>query len=198
MTQEIVQVTDFSALEDAIETWAVLGSGIPLIQKDSIDQPQAHWEGFDLDRVRPYIGISSLPQPTQGQPWIAKSKITEDTVEKILTRYFQPFKWNISFTFYTDAYDEDGATIRQQAKFYAQQLVNRAYIEPVKTILDLQKISFNPLNQTPIPGINANEDGDKYIHQATIDYRFEGIAETALKDTSFFTSIGVPTYNIEE
>ncbi len=198
MTQEIVQITDFPVLEDAIESWAILGSGIPVTTINGVPEPQAHWEGFDLKRKRPYVGINSLPQPTQGQPWIEKSTITEATVDKILTRYFQPFKWNISFTFYTDAYDEDGATIRQQAKFYAQQLVNRAYLEPVKALLDAQKLSFNPLNQTPIPGINPNVDGDKYIHQATIDYRFEGIAETDLKDTSFFTSIGIPTYNIEE
>lgn len=198
MTQEIVQITDFPAIEDAIEAWAILGSGIPLTTINGVDEPQAHWEGFSLNRVRPYILINSLPQPTQGQPWITRSMITESGTEKIQKIYNHPFKWNTSFTFYTDAYDSDGVVIRQQAKFYAQQLVNRAYLEPVKSLLDAQKVSFNPINQTPIPGVIPNVDEDKYIHQATIDYRFEGVAQTALKDTDFFEEIADPTLTLAE
>ena len=193
MTTEIVQITDFPALEDAIEAWAILGSGLPLTTIDGIDQPQAHWEGFSLDRKRPYVLINSLPQPTQGQPWTVLTKINESGADKLQRIYNHPFKWNISFTFYTDAYDENGAVIRQQAKFYAQQLVNRAYLAPVKSLLDAESISFNPLNQTPVPGVIEATDEDKYIHQATIDYRFEGIAQTTLKDTDFFETITTPT-----
>ncbi len=179
MTQEIIQITDFSAIEDAIESWVILGSGLPVTQIDSINQPQAHWEGFSLNRVRPFVSINSLAQPTMGQPWKTLERVNESGTDKLSYIYNQPFKWNISFTFYTDSYDENGAAIRQQAKFYAQQLVNRAYLPPVRALLSAQKMSFNPINQTPVPGVMPNTDDDKYIHQATIDYRFEGIAQTS-------------------
>jgi len=193
MTQEILQITDFPGIENAIEAWVILGSGLPLIVKNSIPQAQAHWEGFATKRIRPYVLINSLPQPTQGQPWKVRSRVSESGTDKLNDVYNHPAKWNISFTFFTDAYDEDGKAIRQQAKFYAQQLVNRAYLPPVKSLLSVVNVSFNPLNQTPVPGVIEATDDDKYIHQATIDYRFEFVAQTGIKDSDFFETVTTPT-----
>lgn len=194
MTTEIVKVTDFTAIEDAIETWVLTASQFPAFT----DRPAAHWEGYDLERERPYILISPITQPTPGQPWEEKELINESGTDKWETTYYHPFRWNIQFTAYTDSKDEDGRAIRLTGYRYMQNVINNAQIPEIKNILNAVNMSYHTQTQTVTPNVLPAVDDDKYIHQGTIEYMFSGIVETKLKDTDFFTSVDTPTTTLTE
>lgn len=187
MTVQIEQITDFTAIEDAIESWIATAADFPIPEVD--EDANIHWAGYDIDRVRPYILITPISQPSQGQPWSPKELVGQS----FQTTYFQPFKWNIQFTAYTDTYDTDGVAIRVTAYRYMQNVINRAYIQSLKNILEAAGINALPQTQNVIPNVLPNIDDDKYIHQATIEYMFSGIVETLESDTDYFTSITAPS-----
>lgn len=186
MTVQIVQITDFSAIEDAIATWFKTGTGLP---NDSKGGRAIYWEGSRFKRERPYGLMTPISQPTPGQPWGSKglNGSTYDTI------YYQPFRWNIQFSVYVDSYDSDGKKIRVTAYRYMQNLINRSFIPSVKNILSAVNLSFNPQTETIQPNVITASDDDKYIQQATLEYMFSGIAVTTEKDTDYFTSITTPT-----
>ena len=188
MTVEIEQLTDFTAIEDAIEAWIKAASGINTV----------YWEGYSFERERPYILITPISQPTPGQAWSRKNSITESGVEKWQTKYYQPFRWSVQFTAYVDAYDARGNEIRMTAYRYMQNVINRAYIPSVRDLINNAGIASHPQTQTITPNVLPNVDPDKYIHRATLEYLFSGIVETLEKDTDFFTSVELPTINLAE
>lgn len=188
MTQTITQLTDFTKVEDAIEKWVQDGSGIPTV----------FWAGFGNPRSRPYSILNVITQSTPGQPWTSKETIGESPNKIIQTTYYQPFNWVVQVDFYVDSFDEQGKAIRQQARFYAQQLKNRAYMPQIKKILDNEKIAFHPVRQNVGGSIDCNSDDDKYIQQAIIEFAFSGVVETVLSDTDYFETITTPTVNYNE
>ncbi|MBU2648516.1 hypothetical protein KKI24_27665 [bacterium] len=193
MTQTIEQITDFSTIEDAIEAWVLSASGLSSLTatKDSKGNtiPKVRWAGFDLPRKRPYAVITIVSQPSQGHPWSSRVK-TDDYVEKT---YSHPFAWNTQISFFTDSYDENGAAIRATAYRFAQNTLNRAFLVPAKSLLDAVNIAYAPMSQNIQPGVLEGVDSDKYIHQASVEFTFSGIAQTKLKDTDWFETITVPT-----
>lgn len=197
MTQEIVQVTDFTAIEDAIELWSETGSALPQLQdeKDN-DLPKVSWSGFTIERKRPYATLSIVSDLSPGQSCTNQESITEATIDKIQTTYKKIWKWNVQISFFQDSYDSDGNAIRTTARQYAKNLQDRYDIPPVRNILTDAGISFQPLNRTIQGNVLPNTDDDKYIHQATIEFRFSGVNEIQLKDSDFFTSVDDPTVTL--
>jgi len=194
MTVEIVQETDFSLIEDAIEDFILSGSGLPT------DIQRVFWSGNDFDRKKPYAVIAPISQPTQGHPWKRFERVTESTVQKRKNTYHQPFQWNVQIKFLTDSYEVDGRNknpIRMVAYRYAQNLLNRAFLPPVKQILEALEIAYNPTSEVITPNVLPLMDDDKYIHQAIVEFAFSGMAKTATKDTDYFTTIKDPTLYIE-
>lgn len=201
MTIEIEQVTDFTAIEDAIADWIKAASGLPDYatatlpsDKSYLDGGRAiYWEGSEFERIRPYILITPISQPTQGQPWERKELINDAGTDKWQTTYLQPFKWTVQFTAYVDTYDTTHRKIRTTAYRYMQNVINRSFIPSVANILEAEEIAFHPMGQTIVPNVLAATDDDKYIQQASLEYVFSGVAQTKEKDTDFFTSVTTPT-----
>lgn len=191
MTQTIEQITDFSAIEDAIESWLETASGLGDLTAAKDDKgnslPMVRWAGYNLPRKRPYALITIISQPSQGQPWSTQAK----TTSYMETTYYQPFRWNCQISLYTDSYDEDGAANRTTAYRLAQNVLNRAFLIPVKRVLDNVGIAYNPTSQNISPGVLQEED--KWLQEARIEFSFWGVAETKLKDSDWFESITVPT-----
>lgn len=197
MTQEIVQVTDFSAIEDAIELWALTGSALPQLQDDTgNDLSKVSWEGFSFERKRPYGVLSIVSDLSPGRPCTEQSKINEAGTDKIQTTFKSLFKWNVQIAFYQDSYDEDGNAIRTTARQYAKNLVDRYTLPPIKSILQSKNIAFHPLSRNIRGNVLDNTDDDKYIHQAIVEFRFSGINEIALKDSDFFETINDPAVTL--
>ncbi len=189
MTTTINQVTDFTAIEDAIEAWVVSASGFPTYD----DRPSAFWAGFDYKRERPRIVITPISQPTQGHPWSESGY--ELATDSYKTTYYHPFNWSIQFTAYTDSYDSDGIPIRMTAYRYMQNVLNRSFMPSVQNILNdgTIKIASNPRSETVLPNVLAQLDDDKYIHQASIEYIFSGVVQTEELDTDYFETVTSPT-----
>ena len=193
MATEIEQVTDFTAIEDAIELWTLTGSALP--QADGEDSPVS-WEGFNFKRDRPYGVLSIVSDLSPGRPDTEQSKINEAGTDKIQTNYKSLFKWNVQIAFYQDSYDTDGNAIRTTARQYAKNLVDRYSLPPIATILQDQNIAFHPLSRNIRGDVLPNTDDDKYIHQAIIEFRFSGINEINLKDSDYFTNVSDPTVTL--
>lgn len=199
MTQEIVQDTDFSAIEDAIELWAATGSllgDLPPIEDKGGDQwSRVNWEGFDFKRARPQCVLSIVSDASPGKP--CKEKGLVGGFYQTIKTYI--FDWNVQIAFFQDAYDKDGIAIRTTARQYAKNLVDNYEMPPIAKILQDQGIAFQPLSRTIRPGGLPDSDSDKYIHQATIEFHFQGINQLTLKDSDYFTSIDNPvvTYSGE-
>jgi len=193
MTQEIEQVTDFTAIEDAIELWALTGSALPQVTGE--DQ-KVLWQGFEFERQRPYATLSIVSDLSPGRACTTQSKINEAGIDKIQTTYNYLFKWNVQVAFYQDSYDEDGNAIRVTARQYAKNLVDRYQLAPIRKILTDESIAFHPLSRTIQGNVLPNSDDDKYIHQAIIEFRFSGINTINLKDSDFFTTIDDPTVTL--
>jgi len=199
MTVTIEQITDFRAIEDAIATWAKTASALPNYATSTLPSDKKHlsggraiyWEGSEFDRVRPYILLTKISQPTQGQPWFRKNY--NSVTDNYETTYFQPFKWSVQISCFVDSYDQNHKKIRVSADSYIQNIINRSYIQSVNNILEAADIAFHPLGQTIRPNVLSSVDDDKYINQATIEYLFSGIVQTVEKDTDYFTSITPPT-----
>lgn len=182
--REIEQITDFAAVEDAIEAFVSAGSGIERV----------YWAGYEFERIRPCAVIKNVSQLTTGHPWTRFSRVTENLVQKRKNVYYQPFEWKTQVTFFTDAYEASGnkrTAIRKTAYRYAQDLLNRAFLEPVVELLG--DIAHNPVSQNIIPNVLPQVDDDKYIHQAAVEFVFAGVAATAVKDSDRFETITVPT-----
>lgn len=194
MTTEIVSQTNLNTIEDTIESWIIAASAIPSVQdEDGNDLPRVRWQGYDLGRKRPFASVNVVSQLNPGQPDKTQILVNESGTDKYKTTYKELSKWNIQITFYSDSYDEDGAPIRTVARHYAQRLVNNWKTPPVASLLDAQGITVHPLNENITGNILPDVDDDKYIQQATIEYRFSFINQTDLKDTDFFTTITAPT-----
>ncbi len=197
MTQEIEQVTDFSAIEDAIELWVSTGS--TLAELDPIEDDKGNfwsrvnWSGFEFERKRPYAVISIVSDLSPGQSCVSQKMITESSVDKVQTSYSKVWRWSVQISCFQDSYDDDGNAIRDTARQYAKNLVDRYDIAPVRDILADLSIAFHPLNKNIRGIVLPNTDDDKYIHQATIEFHFSGINGIALKDTDFFETIDDPT-----
>jgi|GEM_PF-4593363 len=194
MTREIVQETDFTAIEDAIEAFILAASGLPT------DKTRVFWSGNDFQRERPYAVLSQLPQSSTGHPWSRFERVIEATVQKRKNTYYQPFQWNTQVKFLTDSFTSDGrkkTPVRMVAYRYAQNTLNRAFLPPIKEILEAQEIAYNPVSENIMPGVLPMMDDDKYIHQATIEFVFSGLAKTAVKDSDYFETIEDPTFNFE-
>ncbi len=200
MTQEIEQITDFEAIEDAIELWVSTGSTLgeldPIEDDNGNFWSRVNWQGFQFDRKRPYATLSIVSDLSPGQSCVSQEMIIESSVDKIQTTYSKLWKWNVQVSFFQDSYDEDGNAIRDTARQYAKNLVDRYDIAPVKDILSDLSIAFHPLNKNIQGIVLPNTDEDKYIHQASIEFRFSGINEIALKDTDFFETIDDPTVTL--
>lgn len=189
MTQEIVQDTDFSAVEDAIELWAATGSVLPQLQdKDNNDLSKVSWEGYEFERKRPYGVLSIVSDMSPGSPCTTKG-LVEGFYQTVQTYIFN---WNVQIAFFQDSYDDDGIAIRATARKYAKNLQDNYRMPPIASILQDQNIAFQPLSRTIQPGVLPDVDGDKYIHQAIIEFHFQGINQITLKDSDYFTSIENP------
>ena len=173
MATEIAQVTDFSAVENAIADWVESVSALPKLK----GSPKTTWAGFDIKRKRPFALVRVISQRVPAQPWTSKEMVVENGIDKYVTTYYEPWEWMVSATFFSDSYTKAGKPIRENARHYAQQAVNRSKF---------------PTNQTILREIQTNTDSDKYIHQATVDFMFSGIAVTDVKDSDFFTSVTEP------
>ena len=193
MTVEISRVTDLTAIETAIENWAINASGLP-----DNGQILATWAGYDTDRVRPYVSLDFVSMPKTGRACISQSKINEGGTDKIQTLISSGRNWNIQMTFFTDAYDLDGIAVTERAQYYALNLLDRAYLVQNKDILDAVNIGYRQLSETILPRIDLQDDADKAIHAAAIEFSFNIIVDTANKDSDFFTSIDTPTLDLTE
>ena len=189
----IEDLTDFIAVEDAIADWVESASNLPEIEGGS----KTYWAGFDFERKRPYATLNIVTQSTTGKPWTTRSTVNG----KLQAILFAPFKWNVDINFFTNTYNDDdegdGSPIRETARHYAQRLQNRAYLEDNKNILDAENIAYAQLGQT-VTGINIQDD-DKQIKQASVEFSFNGIAQTKITDTDYFNTIEDPTttYSVE-
>lgn len=192
MTQTIVQDTDFSAIEDAIELWASKGSLLfdlsPIEDNDGNEWSRVNWEGFDFKRARPQCVLSIVSDRSPGSPCTEKALVSGfyQTIQTYI------FDWNVQIAFFQDAYDDDGIAIRTTARHYARNLVDNYRMPPIASILQDQGIAFQPISRTIQPGVLPNVDGDKYIHQAIIEFHFQGINQITLKDSDYFTQIDTP------
>ena len=197
MTQEIVQVTNFEAIENAIELWAATGSALPQLQDDKgNDLSKVSWSGFEFERKRPYGVLSIVSDLSPGRACTSQEMINESGTDKIQTTYKYSYKWNVQIAFYQDSYDSDGNAIRTTARQYAKNLVDRYQLAPIRKILTDESIGFQPLARNIQGDVLPNTDDDKYIHQAIVEFRFNGINEIALKDSDFFTSVDDPTVTL--
>jgi len=193
MTIEITQTTDLSVIEDTIESWIIASSGLTAVQDDDgNDLPIVRWQGSTLPRKRPFASVNVVSQLNPGQPDNTQLLINDAGTDKINRTYRELTTWNTQITFFSDSYDSDGVPIRQVARHYAQQLQKRWKISTIRNILDAQGIAVHPMNETIIGNILTSDD-DKYVQQASIEYRFSFINQTDVKDTDFFNSITTPT-----
>lgn len=189
MTQTIDQVTDFSAIEDAIELWAATGSGLPQLQDDdAFDLPKMHWAGYDIQRKRPYGLIQIIADRSPGGSCKTRGLVSGEYV----TTFSKAFNWICQITFFQDSYDDDGAAIRETAQKYAKSLVDSYDLPPVSNILISAGIGFNPVNRNITGDVLPNTDDDKYIHRASVDVMFNGINTKQVRDTDYFTDIADP------
>ena len=194
MTTEIVSQTDLSTVEDTIESWIIAASVLPdVLDDDGEILPKVRWQGLNLPRKRPYASVNVVSQLNPGQTDESQELINESGTDKYQTTLKELSKWNVQITFYSDSYDDEGVPIRTVARHYAQRLVNNWKTQPISNILDAQNITVAPLNENIIGNILPDTDDDKYIQQASIEYRFSFINRTDLKDTDFFTTITTPT-----
>ncbi len=193
MTQTIEQVTDFSDIEDAIESWAAIGSGLPQLQdKDGFDLPKMHWAGYDIQRKRPYGLIQIINDRSPGSSSKTRGLVNGEYV----TTFSKAFVWICQFTFFQDSYDEDGAAIRETAEKYAKSLADSYDLPPVSSILTSAGIGFNPASRNIAGDALPDTDDDKYIHRASIDFMFNGINTKQVSDTDYFTAIAPPLIDI--
>jgi len=194
MTQEIIQITDFQAIEDAIELWAATGSDLPQLQDaKKVDVPKVFWAGFDFDRKRPYGLLTIVSDLSPGQSCTDQEMVTVGAITSLQTVYSKLYVWNVQVQFFQDAYDINGDPIRVTARQYAKNLIDRYDIPPIRNILLAESIAFHPLGKNIRGDIADSQDEDKYIHQASVEFRFSGVNNIALRDTDYFTSITSPT-----
>jgi hypothetical protein len=186
----IEDLTDFSLVEDTIADWVEAASVLPEIE----DGSKTYWGGFDFERKRPYATLNIVTQSSTGKPWAERSTVGGN----LQTILFAPFTWSVDINFYVDSYndgdEEDGTAIRKTARHYAQRLQNRAFLEDNRNILDAENIAYAQLGQT-ITGLNI-QDEDKYIQQASTEFRFNGIAQTKITDSDYFKTINDPTITL--
>ena len=190
MTITINDLTDFTLVEDAIADFVEEISQLPEIE----GRTKTSWSGFDFARVRPYATLEIVTQRTVGKPWTRRADLgtgNDIIKQKIL---YHPYHWSVDITFYTDAYDDDGVAIRETARFYAQRMQNRAFIPSVRSFLDAQNIAYGQVGSVMSGSVGQEED--QFIHQASIEFRFSGIAQTEITDTDFFTSVTDPTITL--
>ena len=182
----ITDLTDLTDIEDKIADWVEAASNLPLIE----GQSRTYWAGFDFERKRPYATLGIVTQSTTGKPWEERSTVNGE----LQTILFAPFAWSVDINFFTDSYNEgdegDGSVIRETARHFAQRLQNRAFLEDNKNILDAVNIAYAQLGQT-VSGLNA-DDEDKRIQQASVEFRFNGIAQTKIVETDFFDTVTTP------
>jgi len=190
MTVTIDDLTDFSAVEDAIADFVDEASQLPEIE----GRTKTSWVGFDFEIQRPYATLGIVTQKTVGKPWAVRANLTEGGGIVKQTILNHPFEWSVDVTFYTDSYDEDGAAIRETARTYAQRVANRAMLPQVRAILAEQDIAFGQMGT--IVGGAAIQEVDQFIQQATIEINFRGIAQTEITDTDYFTSVDTPTITL--
>lgn len=186
----IEDLTDFSDIEDKIADWVDSASDLPEIP----GFPKTYWGGFDFERKRPYATLNIVSQSTTGKPWAERSTVSGN----LQTILFAPFTWNVDINFFTNAYndgdEEDGSAIRETARHFAQRLQNRAFLDDNKNILDAVNIAYAQLGQT-VTGLNSPDD-DKQIKQASVEFSFNGIAQTKITDTDFFETVTDPTITL--
>lgn len=192
MTRTIEDLTDFTDIEDKIADWVDSASDLPEVP----GFPRSYWGGFDFERKRPYATLNIVSQSTTGKPWAKRSTVSGN----IQTILYAPFTWNVDINFFVSAYndsdEEDGSVIRMTARHYAQRLQNRAFLEENKNILDAVNVAYAQLGQT-VTGINSIED-DKVVKQASVEFSFNGIAQTKITDTDWFATVKDPTITLIE
>ena len=190
MTITITDLTDFSLVEDAIADFVDEVSQLPVIA----GRTKTSWSGFDFERVRPYATLEVVTQQTVGKPWSSRESVPSgDDVIREQTLY-HPFHWSVDITFYTDAYDDDSVAIRETARFYAQRMQNRSLIPSLRSALDEQEIKYGQIGSV-VSGTAAQEE-DQFIHQASVEFRFSGIAQTKIADTDYFETVSDPTITL--
>lgn len=189
MTQTIEQVTDFSDVEDAIELWAAVGSRLPQLKDEKRHNlPKVYWEGYDNKRKRPYGLIQIIADKSPGGSSISRELVGSEYV----TIFSKSFVWICQIQFFQDSFDQSGISIRETAKRYAKNLADSYDLPPISKILTSKEIGFNPVNRNIIGDVLPDTDDDKYIHQASIDFMFNGINTIKVKDTDYFTEIASP------
>lgn len=188
----IEDLTDFSDIEDKINDWVKSASNLP----DIPDGSKTYWSGFDFKRKRPYATLQIVNQSTTGKPWAERSTVSGN----LQTILYAPFTWNVDINFFVDSYndglEEDGSPIRETARHFAQRLQNRAFLEDNKNILDAVNVAYAQLGQT-VTGI-VTQDEDKYIQQASVEFSFNGIAQTKITDTDYFATIEDLTITVDD
>lgn len=184
---DISDLTDYSLIEDKIAEFIEEASQLPSVEGGS----KTNWVGFDYKKKRPYASLGIVTQKTVGKPWYGLSKEVDGGTELRQTIIYHPFFWSIDINFYTDSYSEEtGKAIRETARFYAQRLQNRALIPNIRSILDSVEISYGQVGSV-VSGSSTQEE-DQFIQQASVEFQFNGIAQTKITDTNFFESVTTP------
>ena len=182
----VTDLTDFTDIEDKISDWVEAASDLPEIE----GQEKTYWNGFDFTRKRPYATLNIVSQSSPGKPWEER----ETVAGGLQTTMYAPFFWSVDINFYVDSYDDGfegtGAAIRETARTYAQRLQNRAFLPDNQNILDAVDLSYGQLGQI-VTGIQS-PDEDKQIQQASVEFRFNGIAQTQVVDSDYFETVTTP------